>query len=135
MGMSFWGLLAAPLMAASGPADPVDAMADAASNAPVEFASEADAFSEFAAMDEGAMADASGGADTAVNIGVLVSNAATQTGGVRGVTTNGDTGQIANNSATNNSGITTVFNNTGNGVLFQSTVNVNIFLGETAPTP
>jgi hypothetical protein len=135
MGMSLWGLFAAPLLATAAPSDqsggvvaPFDPLADEIA-APIE----QDAFSGFAAMDETAMADASGGANTAVNIGLLVSNSATQNGGVSDVSSNGDTGQIANNSAANNSGITTIFNNTGNGVVFQSTVNVNIFLGGSAP--
>lgn len=132
MGMSFWGLLAAPLLASAGPAEENAAgFAEAALLAPAP----EDAFSAFDTMDETAMADAAGGANTAISIGALVSNSATQNGGVNGVSTNGDTGQIANNSAANNSGITTVFYNTGNGVLFQSTVNVNIFLGQTAPNP
>lgn len=132
MGISFWGFLIAPALAAASPTDQsVDDLTGAVPFAAVE----QDSFSDFAVMDEAAMADAAGGADAGVSIGALISNSATQTGGVSRVTTNGDTGQIANNSAANNSGITTIFNNTGNGVLFQSTVNVNIFLGESTPNP
>ena len=133
MGMSFWGLLAAPVLSAPAPLD-LAAIGVQPDYALEQTASVEDAFSSFDVMDETAMADASGGADAGVNIGLLVSNAADQNGGVSGVSTNGDTGQIANNAATNNSGITTIFNNTGNGVVFQSTVNVNIFLGELPPT-
>ncbi len=131
MGMSFWGLLAAPLLASAEPAD----QGAATSQATIAMAAAEDAFSDFDAMDESAMAHASGGADTAISIGALVSNSATQNGGVSRITTDGDTGGILNNTAANNSGITTVFYNTGNGVVFQSTVNLNIFLGETSPSP
>lgn len=126
MGMSAWGLLAAPFMATS-PAPAATAIQE-----PVAIASEpsgeADLFGDLTAMDENAMGDASGGADTAIDIGVIGINLAENEGVVRNVDAdNSTTGQIANNYVANNAGITTVYNNTGNGVIFQSTVNVNIY--------
>jgi hypothetical protein len=127
MAMSAWGLLAAPLMAQASPA-PATPISEPA--AVVATGGEAgDLFSDLAAMDEGAMADAAGGESVAVDISNLGVNLSEQSGDVSNTTANGTTGQIANNSVNGNGGITTVFNNTGNGVIFQSTVNVNIFTG------
>lgn len=126
MGMSAWGLLAAPLMANA----PVPATVINEPVAAVSTVSEAgDLFGDFAAMDDSAMSDAAGGASVAVDIDNLGVNLAENTGQVDNINTNGDTGQIANNTVSGNGGITTVFNNTGNGVIFQSSVNVNIFTG------
>lgn len=128
MGMSAWGLLAAPLMAQA----PVPAISIDQPVAAISVAGEAgDAFGDLAAMDDGAMRDAAGGADVAVDISNLGVNIAENNGSVDRTNVDGETGQIANNSVNGNGGITTVFNNTGNGVVFQSTVNVNIFTGAT----
>lgn len=124
MGLSAWGLLAAPLMAQGAPAP-------AAPETPTVLSSadSGDIFSDLALMDESAMRDASGGAATAIDIGSMGVNFADNKGQVQdNHVNNSDTGQIAHNAVTGNGGITTVFNNTGNGVVFQSNVNVNIFL-------
>lgn len=129
MSMSAWGLLAAPLMAAQNPMQ-ATAPADAATVQPAgEFAAGDDIFGGFSALDESAMSEQSGGTDTAIDIGVMGVNIADNTGTVSDtITTNSPTGEIAGNLVSDNGGITTVFNNTGNGVIFQSTVNVNIFM-------
>ena len=129
MGMSAWGIFAAPILAhAPVPADTA-AMLD---SEVVQMADDgADLFGGFATMDETAMSLASGGADTAIDIGNVGVNLADNDGTVDNVNVNdSDTGAIANNTITGNEGITTVFNNTGNGVIFQSNVNVNIFLND-----
>ncbi len=129
MGMSAWGIFAAPILAhAPVPADTA-ALLDSEM---IQLADEsADLFSSFAAMDETSMSRASGGADTAIDIGNLGVNLADNDGAVENINVNGsDTGDIANNTVAGNEGITTVFNNTGNGVIFQSNVNVNIFLND-----
>jgi hypothetical protein len=130
MPMSAWGLLAAPLMATQLqlPADSSDeAAAVSAAIMAVDLAGEA-TFAGLAVMDDGAMSTASGGSDTAIDIGSLGVNVTGQTGGVSETDVNDSpTGQISGNIVSDNGGITTVFNNTGNGVIFQSTVNVNIF--------
>ena len=126
MGMSAWGLLAAPLMAQGAPAPATAVQEPAAISASA--AGEADIFSELSVMDENAMRDAAGGADTAIDIGNIGMNVSKNTGQTKDVEVNNSTtGQIANNAVNGNGGITTVFNNTGNGVVFQSNVNVNIF--------
>lgn len=79
-------------------------------------------------MNDLEMSNASGGEDTAIDVGVLGVNLSTTNGAVSGVTVAGGTGAIENNLVNGNSGITAVFNNTGNGVIFQNTVQVNIFL-------
>ena len=125
MGMSAWGIFAAPFLAHA----PVDAPA-AVDAETVIVADGADIFSDFSALDEQTMSAASGGADTAVDIGDFGLNIADNDGSVDNVNvTDSETGQIANNVVSGNGGITTVFNNTGNGVVFQNSVNVNIFLG------
>ena len=127
MGMSAWGIFAAPFLAhAPAPADAPAAAAD------IEIVSDgSDIFSGISALDENAMSAASGGADTAVDIGDFGLNIADNDGSVENVNvTDSETGQIANNVVSGNGGITTVFNNTGNGVVFQNSVNVNIFLGD-----
>lgn len=85
------------------------------------------AFSE-APMSDSEMSDAAGGEDTAIDISQLGINMSTTNGVVTGVSVSGGTGQIENNVVNGNSGITAVFNNTGNGVIFQNTVQVNVFL-------
>ncbi len=131
MGMSAWGIIAAPLLAhAPLPAEgPAFGPAAAEITAPVT--AQMDIFSDFVPMDEGAMSAASGGADTAVDIADFGVNIADNDGTVSDIYVNdSDTGEIANNVVSDNVGITTVFNNTGNGVIFQSNVNVNIFLND-----
>lgn len=126
MGMSAWGIFAAPFLA-HAPAH----MDAPATTAGIEIVSDgSDIFSGFSALDEQTMSSASGGADTAVDIGDFGLNIADNDGSVENVNvTDSETGQIANNMVSGNGGITTVFNNTGNGVVFQNSVNVNIFLG------
>ncbi len=126
MSMNAWGLLAAPLMAhLQAPAQATQDGRQIA--APQSETSEL--FDGLAMMDENAMVSASGGQDTAVDIANLGVNLADNNGSVEDVNVeNAPTGQIANNAVNGNSGITTVFNNTNNGVVFQSAVNVNIFL-------
>jgi hypothetical protein len=81
-------------------------------------------------LDEAAMREAAGGSAAAVDISQLGLNFSTTTGSVSNVSVVGsDTGGVANNVVSGNSGITAVFNNTGNGVVFQNTVQVNVFLG------
>ena len=129
MGMSAWGIFAAPILAhAPVPADTA-AMLEIET---VQMADQgSDLFSGFAPMDELSMSEASGGADTAIDIGNMGVNLADNDGSVDNVNVNNsETGDIANNTVAGNDGITTVFNNTGNGVIFQSNVNVNIFLNE-----
>ncbi len=129
MGMSAWGIFAAPFLA-NAPAPAAD---EAPLLAPTETqqVQEGDIFSAFAPMDENAMSAASGGAETAIDIDDYGVNFASNDGVVNGVSSeNSETGQISGNVVSDNGGITTVFNNTGNGVIFQSNVNVNIFLNE-----
>lgn len=127
MGMSAWGIFAAPFLAhAPVPAD----MPAAVQTEAFESSEGADVFGGFAPMDELAMSEASGGNNTAVDIGDFDLNVADNDGSVDNVNVNNsDTGQITDNVVSGNGGITTVFNNTGNGVVFQSIVNVNIDLG------
>lgn len=127
MGMSAWGIFAAPFLAhAPAPVEaPVAAVSDAA-----QISEASDIFGAFSPMDELAMSKASGGSNTAVDIGDFDLNIADNDGAVDNVNVNNsDTGQITDNVVSGNGGITTVFNNTGNGVVFQSIVNVNIDLG------
>ncbi len=135
MPMSAWGILAAPLLFAQSH-DP-ELAADLAFLEPLALAGAeiesalngADPFGGLAALDAPTMSSASGGESTAIDIGNLGINISDQTGAVSGVnTTNSTNGAISGNVVTDNGGITTVFNNTGNGVIFQSTVNVNIFM-------
>ena len=128
MGMSAWGFFVAPLVAyAQGPVpqEPTTSIIEQ----PLELGD--DIFGGLVPMNTGAMSASSGGADTAINIQDIGINMAENTGSVSDVnTTNTETGQIANNVVSDNRGITTVFNNTGNGVIFQSNVNVNVFLND-----
>ncbi|MEL7489946.1 MAG: hypothetical protein AAGJ73_04435 [Pseudomonadota bacterium] len=124
MGMNAWMLFAAPYIApAMAPQD-----ATAIEMAPPAHEA-ADIFSGEAKLDERMMRDAAGGSNVAFDITDLGVNINDTQGDVTNVEVNNSVnGQIANNVAENNSGITTIFNNTGNGVVFQSTVQVNIFL-------
>lgn len=133
MAMSAWGMLAAPLLASQLQLPPEDReaeMAAVASLGAAEIAADT-AFAGLTAMDDESMTRASGGEGTAIDISNLGVNISDQAGEVSDINLNNTTnGQIAGNVVSDNGGITTVFNNTGNGVIFQSTVNVNIF---TAP--
>ncbi len=123
MSMSAWGILAAPLLANAPIVEPADMTVQASATA------QTDIFSTLMVMDESAMSDASGGADTAVDIERIALNIAKNDGSVSDTSViNSDTGQITDNVVSGNGGITTVFNNTGNGVSFQSIVNINIEL-------
>mgnify|MGYP000740101140 CR=1 FL=1 len=125
MGMAAWGWFITPLVAYAQA--PVPEQAEVILDTPA--AVEGDIFGEFAPLNATAMSAASGGSDTAIDINDIAVNIADSDGSISGVTTtNSDTGDIANNIVSDNRGITTVFNNTGNGVIFQSTVNVNVFL-------
>jgi hypothetical protein len=139
MPMSAWGMLAGPLLFAQAH-DPEVANALAfleplaLASAEIDGAlgdalSGSDPFGGLAALDTSTMSASSGGESTAIDINNLGINISEQTGAVSGVnTTNSSNGAISGNVVTDNGGITTVFNNTGNGVIFQSTVNVNIFM-------
>ncbi|WDI31496.1 hypothetical protein PUV54_16210 [Hyphococcus flavus] len=136
MGMSAWGFFITPVLIAADPtiddATREEQLASHMMSAPAEL--QTDIFGDLASLDETAMASASGGSQTAIDIANLGANVGENTGTVEGVTTNNSTnGQIANNMISDNGGITTVFNNTGNGVVMQSVVNVNIFLGAAGP--
>ena len=130
---SAWGLLAAPLLATqlNIPADePEAAFAAEAAVSAVNLVAET-AFDGLEVMDDASMSLASGGESTAIDIGSIGVNISGQAGEVSDTEINNSpTGQITDNVVSDNGGFTTVFNNTGNGVIFQSTVNVNIF---TAP--
>jgi hypothetical protein len=103
---------------------------------PVEQVSSEDAvFGGLSALDADAMSAASGGADTAIEIGQLGVNIADNDGQVSNVNAaNSQTGQIGKNLVTDNHGLTTVFYNTGNGVVMQSNVNVNVFMHGYSPS-
>lgn len=126
MGMSVWILFTVPYLAPS-----VALPEPETPNHTPEYviATNDDIFGGDLILSEAMMRDAAGGTEVAVDITDLGVNIADNRGLVRDVEIN-DTvnGQIANNVAQNNSGITTIFNNTGNGVVFQSNVQVNIFL-------
>lgn len=132
MGMSAWGLLAAPFLA-QAPAPEAGAPESELAGRYAAVAVTGDVFGGLAALDETVMRNAAGGASVAVDIGVIAANIGENNGEVKNTYTNGNTGQIANNSVNGNGGITTVFNNTGNGVVFQSIVNVNIFMNAAGP--
>jgi len=122
MGMSAWMLFAAPYLApAPLPQEPVMVTE--------QVEEDGDLFVGAVTLTEKMMRDAAGGTSVAVDITDLGVNVSDSRGLVRDIEIN-DTanGEIANNAVHDNSGITTVFNNTGNGVVFQSTVQVNIFL-------
>ena len=138
MGMSAWMLFAAPYVAPATATQDAAALVDAA--APTTMIAQApasdDIFGGDAVLEESVLRDSAGGTgfdftqiNTTVDIGNVGSNNADNRGLVKNNTVNNtNTGQIANNAVNDNGGITTVFNNTGNGVVFQSTVQVNIFL-------
>lgn len=141
MGMSAWGFIITPVLIAADPSLTEEQRdAQITEYAPTAAEQYLDVFDELAsladvsALDDAAMATASGGADTAINIDSLGVNMAENTGSVSGVNvSNSTSGDVSNNVVSDNSGITTVFNNSGTGVLMQSIVNVNIFLQGAGP--
>ena len=136
MTMSAWMLFAAPFAAHSaGEQAAADMTGAAEPSAIFDIAQAADPSADIFAGDdvlsEKMMKDAAGGTSVAVDISNIGVNVADQRGLVKDLNLqNTSNGQIANNAVNNNSGITTVFNNTGNGVVFQSSVQVNIFLDD-----
>lgn len=142
MGMSAWILFAAPYIAPTtgtyevmpiSAIEPTEIVApEFATTKPLELATaDDDIFSSDSVLSDGILQDSAGGMgqDFDIDIGGIASNIADNDGSVRNVEiVDSETGQIANNAVSNNSGITTIFNNTGNGVVFQSSVQVNIFL-------
>ncbi len=141
MGMSAWGFIITPVLAATNPnIDDVQREMDIAAYAQTIPQESLDLFDEMAslagvsALDDSAMATASGGTNVAVDIANLGVNVAENNGSVSGITTNNSTsGDVSNNIVSDNSGITTVFNNSGTGVVMQSIVNLNIFLQGAGP--
>jgi hypothetical protein len=128
MGMSAWGLLALPLIAQT--TEPgtttIETTPSELAAAPADDAF--DLFGDLSLMDEGAMMNASGGADTAFDIGTIGLNASETNGQIDETTVNNSqTGEIASNVISGNDGITFQVNNSGNGVIVQNTVNINIF--------
>ena len=122
MGLSVWGMIAAPLMTPAAPAPHIDA---------TPLVEEIDLFSGDAVLDIETMSDAAGGTEAALNfedVGVNIADSNASVSDVNFV--NANSGQITDNVVSNNSGVTTVYNNTGNGVIFQSTLQINVFLGE-----
>ncbi|MEM9494822.1 MAG: hypothetical protein AAGA09_02370 [Pseudomonadota bacterium] len=143
MGMSVWGLIAAPLFApgAMTNAGADAAMASSVSASPTHYASEKtasvddDLFAGDTLLGEKAMRETAGGSEVAFNLGDVGVNLANAEGNVSNIeANNSNSGQIASNTVANNSGITTVFNNTGTGVVMQSNVQVNVFLGDAPVT-
>jgi hypothetical protein len=128
MGMSAWGLLALPLIAQTTEPGTTryEVTPSELSAAP---AGEAfDLFSDLSLLDESALKDASGGADTAIDIGMIGVNASEIDGDVdNNNVSNSTTGDVMDNVISGNDGITFQVNNSGNGVVVQNTVNINIF--------
>lgn len=137
MGMSAWGLFITPVLIATDPSlDTAQRDQQLAAYAETIPAENEDLFGGLASLDETAMASASGGSHTAIDISNLGANVGENGAHVEGVTTtNSVNGDIAHNVISDNGGITTVFNNTGNGVVMQSIVNLNVFLQGGGPVP
>ncbi|GJL92742.1 MAG: hypothetical protein DHS20C04_24010 [Hyphococcus sp.] len=141
MGMSAWGFIITPVLAATNPnIDDAQRELDIAAYAQTVPQESLDIFDEMAslagvsALDDAEMSSASGGAGMAIDIANLGVNIAENNGSVSGVTTtNSTSGDVSNNIVSDNSGITTVFNNSGTGVVMQSIVNMNIYLQGAAP--
>ena len=131
MGSFAWTLLAAPAMATAVAQDPGPARSRA------EGAGAPDLFSSEITLSEQQMRDAAGGTGTAFDILIddLGINIVDNTGIVTDVDANGAiTGQITDNNINGNSGVTSILFNTGNGVLFQSTMQVNVFVDGATPS-
>lgn len=92
-----------------------------------------DPFATLSAMQEGGLQLAAGTSGVTNNdLNSVGINSSQTDGDISDVTvTNATTGVISENVVSGNSGITTVFQNSGNGVIFQSTVQVNVFLPAT----
>ena len=130
MGMSVWGLIAAPLMTPA-----VDAAPQHQTN-PVELAETAtadDIFSGDTVLNIGEMRDAAGGTDAATNIAIVEqNNNAVNTGTNTDINVNNSTnGEIAANTVQGNDGLSAVQFNTGNGVNQIANFQVNVYLGTT----
>ena len=139
MVMGAWGIFAAPLIATAPFKDNPEAHAavvEAFDTIELAAMPTDDLFGELATMDDAAMSSASGGSVTAFDIGNIGVNYADNDGSVNNIEANySETGKIVDNTVSGNSGLTTVFFNSGNGVVFQSNVNVNVFLDSKPPTP
>lgn len=131
MGMSAWGFLALPLlMQATEPGTKVIETTPEQLIDEMPAGDALDVFGGLTSMDDATMAGASGGADTAVDIGLVGLNAS-ETNGLAKEThvSNSQNGQVANNVISGNDGISFQVNNSGNGVVVQNTVNINIYTG------
>lgn len=133
MGVSAWVIFAAPIMPTAMAEQPVSAVPSMAAPVVYERVVAGDIFSGETILDDNAMRDAAGGTGTdfTQTIGDIGVNIADNTGNLSDVNAEGaNTGAITNLSVDNNSGVTAVLNNTGNGVIFQNTVQVNVFLNQ-----
>ncbi|MBI1393756.1 MAG: hypothetical protein GC152_13545 [Alphaproteobacteria bacterium] len=146
-------LTASPFLAASiatGTGDVNVGAADPFSpNAPAAIVAN-DVFSGESLMSEDQMRDAAGGTDAGfdmitftTNVDIdntttiddIGANIADNDAIVRNIDAGGSTtGQISTINVENNRGITTILNNTGNGVVFQSNVQLNLFVNQ-GPAP
>lgn len=127
MGMSAWGLLALPLIAQS-PEPGTRVIEPTAEELSAPASDAMDVFGDLAVMTETDMQSASGGAQTAVDIGLVGLNASESNGFIDdNSVSESQTGEVANNMISGNEGITFQVNNSGNGVVVQNTVNINIF--------
>jgi len=114
MGMSVWGLIAAPLLVSGNPAETT--LAAAAITAP---AGQMDIFSGDHILDEQAMSGGEANGFSLDNLGVNIANA---NANVSDISADGaQTGQIANNTIENNS-------LSGIGVSINNILQVNIFI-------
>lgn len=131
--MSVYLVLSLHLAATLPPVEPVVALdpvkEDVALLSVEETVSE-DPFASLLEMDSSELRDASGGTDTySVDLHTVGINISDLDGVVSGNTvTNSQSGDITDSLVTDNSGITTVFINSGNAVLFQNSLQINIYL-------
>ncbi len=89
-----------------------------------------DIFTADLVLSDEALRSHAGGTETSVDLNNLGVNISTTTGIVDNNSADGSvTGTIADNVIGQNSGFTTVFINSGNNVLFQNTLQLNIFTG------
>jgi len=129
MGMSVWGLIAAPLLTPGAPSADI-AMIETPSAAVQSIAGEADIFSGDQVLGIQAMRDAAGGTETAITIGNVGINIADSTSTITDIATNDTTtGDISNITVEANRGATFVTSISGVGVSVQNTYQVNVFLG------
>jgi hypothetical protein len=130
--LSYLASLTAGLMGFAGHPAMLAQAAEAPAAAPTAYAEPLDAHDPFASLSSMEMDDlrsAAGG--TAINeldlqtVGLNISDT---DGSVSGTTvTDSQTGTVDNTYVSGNTGITTVFVNTGNGVVFQNTLQVNVY--------